>query len=113
MIGPTGAVQVRVATKRSRIFGTSTRTPAPRAFELVQLTDPEIARDISRQNNHGAGAQFRWTADSAEAAYRAKCARITRPTAMIKSSLPFRRWSSASASGRSIASGFQARTAPV
>jgi hypothetical protein len=50
-------------------------TGLPRAFELVQLTDPRLAKDISDQSKHGEPAQFRWTADSTEAVYRGKLAK--------------------------------------
>jgi hypothetical protein len=46
-------------------------TAGPRAFELVQLTDPQLAQDIARQRT-GEEAQFHWTADSTEAVYRGK-----------------------------------------
>lgn len=47
-------------------------TGRPRAFELVQLTDEKLAKDVSRQAKHGEEARFRWTADQTEATYRDK-----------------------------------------
>jgi hypothetical protein len=47
-------------------------TGRPRAFELVRLTDPQLAKDNSRQIKHGEKAQFRWTADPTESTYRDK-----------------------------------------
>ncbi|HEY1885439.1 MAG TPA: hypothetical protein VGG86_05220 [Roseiarcus sp.] len=47
-------------------------TDGPIAFELVQLTSPEIAKNVGDQIKRGAKPELNWTADPTEAAIRGK-----------------------------------------
>jgi hypothetical protein len=50
-------------------------TEGPIALELVQLTSPEIAKNVGDQNKRGAKPEFNWTGDPTEGAIRGKIAK--------------------------------------
>src|ERR1700691_5673040 len=72
-----GTVESRsAATNEPDIRCVDSTTGKPRAFELVQLTDERMMKNLGAQSWHGG-----WVGDPTEAIYRKKAARLTRPTA--------------------------------